>query len=361
MSDGLYTFTTGAFGAAFLIVGAGFLFEPGKSRVRRAFGSLFLALGSAYTLSRFSMSLTLPVAADTLLVLAIVFAMSQSLFEISLYLFGDEAVRGSRRRVYLIGASWSLFLWLLPGLDVLFRLQAIGSSVEDGRALGPFHSFAAAALYLWPLAIAVISFKAGRWHPADLPREPGAAWTFLGALAAVVLVLIIIGLSLAASWTDGYRAGHTALQLMMLSWFFYFQANPDAFKRARGEIERRHAQREALTAEEAEEIAGRLRKAAESESIHTVPDLTLGILAGKIGVPAYKLSAYFNGSLGMRFPEWLNAARIEQVRRSLLEKPERSILDLSLEAGYISKGVFNHQFRRLVGMSPREYRAKNLS
>jgi AraC-like DNA-binding protein len=161
---------------------------------------------------------------------------------------------------------------------------------------------------------------------------------------------------MAASSTPAYRGGHAALQLMMLSWFLYYRANPDAFRRARKEIELQHAQREALGPEEAAEIARRLRKAVDADSVHALPELSLSTLARRLRVPTYKLSAYLNGTLGMSFPAWLNAARIERVQRLLLERPGASILDISMEAGYASKAVFNSQFRRLVGMSPREYR-----
>ena len=217
MTDALYGFATGAFSFACLLIGAGFLVEPGKERVRKAFGSLFLALGSAYALSWLSGFKRLPLAIDNLLVLVIVFAISQSLFEISLYLFGDEAVRGSRRTVYLAGAAWSAALWILPFLDLALGLPAIGSSVEDGRTMALFQTISSAGVYVWPVAITIVSFLAGRRHPADLPREPGVTWTFLAAFAGVIIALAVIGVSMASSSDAGYRAGHTALQFQMLA------------------------------------------------------------------------------------------------------------------------------------------------
>jgi AraC-like DNA-binding protein len=357
--SGLYNFTTGAFGLSCLVIGAGFLVEPGKERVRRAFGALFLGLGSAYSLSWLSGFRRLPLSLDNLLIPAIVFVISQSLFEISLYVFGDEAVSGSRRKVYLTGAAWSAALWLMPFLDSALGLSPIGSSVEDGRTMALFQTVSSAGVYVWPVAITIVSFRAGRRHPADLPRKPGVTWTFLAAFSGVIVALVVIGLSMAASSTVGYRAGHASLQLMMLCWFLYYRARPDAFRQARKEIERRHEQRESLSPAEAAAIAERLGKAVDADKIHALPDLSLSMLARKLKLPAYKLSAYFNGALGMSFPAWLNATRVERVRRLLVEKPEESILDVAMEAGYASKTVFNAQFRRLVGMSPSEYRDKN--
>ena len=40
----------------------------------------------------------------------------------------------------------------------------------------------------------------------------------------------------------------------------------------------------------------------------------------------------------------------------MAERPDLTILDISLEAGYRSKATFNEQFTRIVGMNPSEYR-----
>ena len=48
--------------------------------------------------------------------------------------------------------------------------------------------------------------------------------------------------------------------------------------------------------------------------------------------------------------------KVLQSPSTVIERPEASILDIAFETGYASKTVFNHQFRKLVGMSPSEYR-----
>jgi AraC-like DNA-binding protein len=42
----------------------------------------------------------------------------------------------------------------------------------------------------------------------------------------------------------------------------------------------------------------------------------------------------------------------------MVERPELSILEISIEAGYKSKTAFNAQFSKIVGMSPSEYRGR---
>jgi len=347
---------TGIAGFPFLFIALGLLLEPSKERVHKAFGSLYLALAIIYILSWVNPVWRPPLFFDNFLVPAIVFVMSHSLFEISLYLFGDEAVRGSRRKIFVFGLAWVFILWTLPFLDHLFALSPISYSVEDGKPMGPFQSINSSGVYVWPAAMTILSFRAGHWHLRDIPRTPGAAWIFLGAFGGLMAVLLLIGFSMMLSASGPYRTGHILLQLMMLVWYLFYRARPGVFRKVRKDIELSHSRRMPLSSSEAEEIARRLDKVVADETIFSLQTLSLNELAGRIGFPVYKLSAYLNGNLGLSFPAWRNGERIEYVKNRLCENPEISILDAAMEAGYNSKAVFNNQFKRLVGMSPSEYR-----
>jgi AraC-like DNA-binding protein len=259
--------------------------------------------------------------------------------------------------VYLIGAAWSLLLWALPFLDFAFSLPILRSSIEDSRPMALFQSISSTGVYLWPIAITFLSLRSSRFHVADLPRKPGATRAMLVGIAGLVVILAVIGAALLVSSNGLYHAGHTALELMMLLWLLFYRARPNLFLAARKEIEQQHRQRERLEPTETIRIAERLERAVKADRILTKPGLDLPSLARALRLPTYRLSSYFNTVLGVSFPAWLNAARIEYVRRLLAEKPGMSILEVSIEAGYSSKTVFNSQFLRRTGMSPSEYRA----
>lgn len=358
MIDTLYVFFRGSSGFAFISMGVGFFVEPGNQRVRKAFGALFMALGFAFMFSWLSEYWVLPLILDNFLVIAAVFVISQSLFEMSLYLFGDEKIHGSRRRVYSIGAIWSLILWVLPILDYMLKLPVLRTSVEDARPMALFQTISQTGIYLWPAAITIISMLAGKWRPSDIPNKPGATRALLMGTAGLfpIFGLIAAGISLPSRIL--YRTGHLALGLMMLAWAWYYRARPDTFLKARQQIGQQHTQRLSLSPEEAIRIDERLRRLVQSDHVHTDPLLDLRILARKVRIPAYRMSAYFNTRLGMSFPAWLNAARIDHVCRLLEKDADLSILEISLEAGYSSKAVFNNQFLKRTGMSPSEYRAR---
>lgn len=356
MAEVAYVFYRGASGLALIVAGLSLLVEPGGKGVKTPFGVLFVSVGALFLLS-WSSGLRLPPAwLDDAIMIAAVFAISQALFEITLYLFGDEAVRGSRRTIYLFGAAWSALLWLASRLDPLFGLPPMATSVEDGRDMGPLRYAASIALYLWPIAMSAASMLAGKRRPRDYPTGPGSARTILGGVLAVFGILLSIGASSLFSSQWLYRAGHAALQTMMLAWFLFFKARPDAFPAARMEIEKRHKQRSIIGPEEAKSLSERLERLAGPGGVCSDPSLDVRKLSKALKMPEYRVSAYLNAVLGITFPEWLNDARIRRVKELLSAKPDMGVLEAAVEAGYASKTVFNRQFRARVGMSPSEYR-----
>jgi len=277
---------------------------------------------------------------------------------VALFLFGDEARHGARRKVYLAGTAWAVAFWLLPALDAAFDLPALRMSIEDGRLMGPFSAVSFFGVYAWPIAVSVVSLRVGRWHLADLPKGPGAVRGVLVGLALVVVVLLTVVVAMVAEAVWLYRLGHTLLQLTMLVWYFFIMSNPDLLSKARKEIGAQHKKRLELSPEEAARIGARLDALVSGERIFIDPDLSLQALAKAAGLPAYRLSAYFNAHRGASFSDWLNGARVDYIKERLATDVETTMLDIAYDAGYSSKAVFNTQFLRRVGMTPSEYRAK---
>lgn len=80
-------------------------------------------------------------------------------------------------------------------------------------------------------------------------------------------------------------------------------------------------------------------------------------LASRLGVPYYLLSRAVNEGEGMTISELVNEFRVERAKRLLEDEPGLGILEVALESGFQAKSTFNEVFRRLVGMSPSQYRS----
>lgn len=107
------------------------------------------------------------------------------------------------------------------------------------------------------------------------------------------------------------------------------------------------------------ELAGRLTRLLVETELETEPDLRIGEVAARLGVPEYRVSQCIGAALGFaNFNRWINHHRIARARRLLTDPAdERTILEIAFDCGFGSLGPFNRAFRDEVGMTPRAYRA----
>lgn len=91
---------------------------------------------------------------------------------------------------------------------------------------------------------------------------------------------------------------------------------------------------------------------------HTDPDLSLALLARRLGTNTGYLSRALNEGLGVNFSTFVNRLRCESVAEALAAGRGDDLLDLALEAGFSSKASFNRAFRAEYGCTPSEYRAR---
>lgn len=91
-------------------------------------------------------------------------------------------------------------------------------------------------------------------------------------------------------------------------------------------------------------------------------NLTLDALAEKLGVSPRSLSLMINRHYGYNFFEFVNHYRINEVKTMLLSPEHRNttVLDIMYDCGFNSKATFNNFFKRVEGLTPREYKKRNI-
>lgn len=88
-------------------------------------------------------------------------------------------------------------------------------------------------------------------------------------------------------------------------------------------------------------------------------DLSLESVASSVGLSGDHLSRLFKRATGLSFAEYLAAARIRRAAE-LLADPTIRIGDVADLSGYADQRYFSTVFRRLVGLTPSEYRRRRL-
>ncbi|MBQ8716993.1 MAG: helix-turn-helix transcriptional regulator [Clostridia bacterium] len=91
-------------------------------------------------------------------------------------------------------------------------------------------------------------------------------------------------------------------------------------------------------------------------SAHYMEGITLSQVAKVFGYNEKYLSHSLHDLTGIHFRQLLNFYRIDRAKKLLTESPSANIGAIAMECGFGALNTFNREFKRIVGMTPREYR-----
>ncbi|MDR3464693.1 MAG: helix-turn-helix domain-containing protein [Xanthobacteraceae bacterium] len=106
-----------------------------------------------------------------------------------------------------------------------------------------------------------------------------------------------------------------------------------------------------------------LNRLMRAERIYRQEGVTIGVLAGRLGMPEYRLRRLINQKLGYRnFSVFLNSYRLEEVKAALADPTQAAVpvTTIALDAGFQSIGPFNRAFKSDTGVTPTEFRRARL-
>jgi AraC-like DNA-binding protein/ligand-binding sensor protein len=86
-------------------------------------------------------------------------------------------------------------------------------------------------------------------------------------------------------------------------------------------------------------------------------ELSLPDVARAVNMSANYFSAKFKEVTGLNFVDFVTRTRIEKAR-NLLQNPNLRISEVAFEVGFQSLSQFNRAFKKIIGQSPSDYRAK---
>ncbi len=107
-----------------------------------------------------------------------------------------------------------------------------------------------------------------------------------------------------------------------------------------------------------DEIQRSLTRMMEEEKPYLDGDLTLGKLAGMLSVSPHNLSEVINTRMNINFYDFVNAYRVNEVKRRLQDPDAEkfSLLSIAFDSGFKSKTSFNAIFKKQTQMTPSQYR-----
>ncbi|MDR7074344.1 response regulator [Fictibacillus barbaricus] len=88
---------------------------------------------------------------------------------------------------------------------------------------------------------------------------------------------------------------------------------------------------------------------------HSHEDISLETLGRKVGLSPIYISKMFKEKLGVNYIDFLTECRIEKAKK-LMADPEKSLKEITFEVGYHEPNYFSKVFKKMVALSPTEYR-----
>jgi AraC family transcriptional regulator len=101
---------------------------------------------------------------------------------------------------------------------------------------------------------------------------------------------------------------------------------------------------------------GRLRAVVEYIEEHLDGCLTLAQIAAAAHLSAYHFARQFRATTGLPPHQYVILRRVERARQLLQTGSDLSLAEVAAEAGFSDQSQFSHHFKRLVGVTPGQFR-----
>lgn len=266
--------------------------------------------------------------------------VSMTVFFVSLVLF----IRSTGDYSFLDRHKWTKFLTvpLILYYGIRTSLYHWKKSKVVEFELPYFHSVSTATLLIWvPLIIAFPLMLAGFGEFVDSLLR---IIIYLGFMGAIVLVVRI-------GFVD-YQSPKEVAKAQIT------KKSEEGLVATLTENSDQTYEKSALTNQELDEISA-LLDAFISKKGFVDSELTLDVLAQRIGKSKHHISQCLNVKLKKTYYQFINEARIEHFIELLESRPQDKVMDLALLAGFLSKSTFMVYFKKATGLTPTEYKRAN--
>ncbi|WP_411030124.1 helix-turn-helix domain-containing protein [Spongiimicrobium sp. 3-5] len=111
------------------------------------------------------------------------------------------------------------------------------------------------------------------------------------------------------------------------------------------------------------ELRAKLLHLMEVNLLYLDSELKLTDLAEQLNISRHHTSQIINECFQMSFYEFINKYRIEEAERLLIDESENdlNITDIAYKSGFNNRISFYNAFKKYVGITPSEYRNRNLA
>lgn len=103
-------------------------------------------------------------------------------------------------------------------------------------------------------------------------------------------------------------------------------------------------------------IERKLQHALEVDQVYKRSSIKLRDLCDHLNENTHYVSQVINQVMGTSFYELINKHRIDAAKAMLVSDSRESVINIAMDVGFNSKTTFNAAFKRLTGITPKEYK-----
>lgn len=102
----------------------------------------------------------------------------------------------------------------------------------------------------------------------------------------------------------------------------------------------------------------RIQNIMKNQQPYLNPNLKLGTLSEITGLSTHHLSQIINQAFEKNYSDFINGYRIEYAKTRLSEQDDKkTIQEIAFESGFNSKHSFNRSFKKILGVTPSDFRS----
>lgn len=199
---------------------------------------------------------------------------------------------------------------------------------------------------------------------SNIEKEQQLNWLMFVAVFYIIynLVAIILGFIFLFTGVDAdvlsyYNYTVLLVFIYIISFYGLYQKDVELQTDPKIEEETIAYKHSILSTETKLTIKNKILDYIEKEKAYLNPNLSMDLLSDAIDYPKYQITEVLNVDLGKNFFQFVNAYRIEAVKKMLLEpKLKYSIEAIGYECGFNSKSSFYIVFKNLTGETPISFR-----
>ncbi len=243
-------------------------------------------------------------------------------------------------------------------IDAYHTLGLTFREVDTNFFSLPYHSeIILAHLSIYMIMGFVVTIKSFRIKKEPIWKTKHPAFLKLRSsvfqIACVIILILIVKLFYRDDTGDHFFAAYITISIYLIS----FQAiRQSGFFKQPSLAEHQKYKSSSLSPTDQSEILKRLKERMATKKPFLQTNFSLPDLAAQLKISTHQLSQAINDGLGKSFFEMTAEYRIEEAKRLLKEKMNIKVEEIAEQVGYNSKSSFNTAFKKIVGITPSEWR-----